>query len=220
MKSLNQLCLTAAGAVSLLTAVTCDASVVYEAKYTSSGSQPYFGSSLPYGDEIVLAGTDRVATEFSFAYFSTYDLAGGLSLSFYNNGPGTDAFGHPAPTAPAFFTWTGDITKSDTGIDVSIPFALDPSNPLPDSFTYVVQFAGESANNPAGLLLADSAASVGFSYDDFWIDDAWELNVIPGHIANFEASLSAVPEASPGAVAAIGLATLGVFAGYRRMQRK
>ena len=65
MKSLSQLCYAAAGILSLWAPVTGSAATVYEASYTGKGL-PYYSAPTAYGDEIILAGTDRVLTGFHF----------------------------------------------------------------------------------------------------------------------------------------------------------
>jgi hypothetical protein len=218
MKLINQLCLASAVAAGLMAASTCTASIVYEAKYTGSGL-PYYSSGNAYGDEIVLAGTDRVLTGFHFAYYSDYDLTGGLSFALYeNDGPLVSGF--PSP-GTSLFSATYDVVSGPSGTDIDIPFTPDPSDPLPDRFTFVVQFLDMAQHGTAGLLIAD-APTIGTSGNDFWEDDAWEIRQLVGFTSNFEATVNAnaVPEATPSVATTLGLAGLGIFAAYRRTQRK
>jgi len=201
---------------SLWVASTCAASVVYEAKYTGTSILPYYNSGNAYGDEIVLGGTDRVLTEFHFAYYSDYSQPGALSFTLYeNDGPLVNGF--PSPSS-LIFSDTYDVVSGTSGVDIDIPFTPNPSDPLSDRLTFVVEFLG---NGTAGLLIAD-APTIGASGDDFWEFEAgsWALNKLPGYTANFEARVTAVPEANPGVALTLGLAGLGIFVGYRRAKQK
>ena len=215
MKLINQLCLASALSAGLW-ASTCAASVVYDAKYTGTSSLPFYSSGSAYGDEIVLGGTARVLTEFHFAYYSDYSKSSGLSFTLYaNDGPLVNGYASPGTV---LFSDTYDVITGTSGVDIDVPFTPDPSDPLPARLTFVVQFLGTGT---AGLLIAD-APTVGASGDDFWEQgqSGWELRQIPGYTANFEATVTAVPETNPGVAATLSLAGLGVFASYRRMQRR
>jgi hypothetical protein len=206
MKPLNQLCLAVTGAL-MASGVTV-ASVVYEASYSDVTKLPYYYSPNTYGDEITLAGTDRVLTGISFSYYSDYALADGLRFILWaNNGPG----GAPGTI---LFQDVYDVVVGTSGVDVDIPFTPDPTDPLPNSFTWGVRFLGDDI---AGLLVAD-APSVGSSYNDFWEREAgvWKLKQLPGYTANFEAKITAVPEAQPGMAAALMFGAWGTSLVLRR----
>jgi len=201
-----------------MAAGTCAASVVYQATYSGAGL-PFYASGNAYGDEIVLAGTDRVLTDFHFAYYSDYSLTGGLSFTLYeNNGPLVSGF--PSPGG-VLFSDTFDVVIGPGGVDVDLPFIIGSSDALPDRLTFVVQFLDMRQHGTAGLLLADSP-TIGASGNDFWEDDNWELRQLVGFTSNFEATVVAttIPEATPGAAAAVGFVGLGLFAGYRRVRRQ
>ncbi len=217
MKLNNQLCLAFTGVASLMAASTCAAAVVYEASYNGQDSLPYYYSGNAYGDEIVLAGTQRVLTEFHFAYYSDYSQADGLNFTLYaNDGPLVNGFASPGSV---LFSDTYDVVLGTSGVDIDIPFTPDPSDPLPDRLTFVVEFLGTGI---AGLLIADDP-TIGASGNDFWEWNAgsWELRQLAGgYTSNFEARVTAVPEANPGVAATMALAGLGVLAAYRRSQKK
>lgn len=214
MKSSRPFYLAVAGALCLTASLSSSASTVYEATYTGSGL-PFYTTGNAYGDEIVLAGTDRVLTGFHFAYYSDYALSGGLQFTLYkNDGPLVNGFASPGTP---LFSDTYDVVLGTSGVDVDIPFAPDPANPIPDRLTFVVQFLG---NGTAGLLVAD-APTIGASGNDFWEFDGadWGLRQLTGYTANFEAKLTAVPEANPGSVATLALAGISLWTVYRRSKR-
>jgi hypothetical protein len=215
MKSSRPFCLAIAGALCLAATISAGASTVYEAKYMGTGL-PFYSTGNAYGDEIVLGGTDRVLTGFHFAYYSDYAQAGGLQFTIYkNDGPLVNGFASPGTS---LFSDTYDVVLGTSGVDVDIPFAPDPANPIPDRLTFVVQFLG---NGTAGLLVADAPATIGASGNDFWEFDGanWGLQQLPGYTANFEAKLTAVPEANPGSVATLALAGISLWTVYRRSKR-
>ncbi len=214
MMSSQRFCLAAAGTFCILAAGSAFASTVYDASYGGSGL-PYYLSGNAYGDEIVLAGTDRVLTGFHFAYSSDYSQSGGLQFTLYrNDGPLVNGFASPGSV---LYTDTFDVISGPSGVDVDIPFTPDPTDPIPDRLTFVVKFLG---TGNAGLLVAD-VPTIGASGNDFWENGSsgWELRQIPGYTANFEARLTAVPEANSGPVAFVALGGLGLWTLRRRSQQ-
>ncbi|MBN9691995.1 MAG: PEP-CTERM sorting domain-containing protein [Verrucomicrobia bacterium] len=190
------------GGVLVLASASANAAVVYEASYSGPDSLPFFASTLRYGDEITLGGTDRVLTEFSFGYYSNYAATGGLSFTLYAN---DGAAGAPGTV---LFTSNYNVVQGTDGVDISIPFIPDFNEPLPNTFTWTVQFSGPGT---AGLLIAD-APTIGTSRDDFWeLQGAtWVLRKLSApYTSNFEATVTAVPEPGTWALLGLGLAVFG-----------
>ncbi len=182
-----------AGALSLLTVgLSVSAATVYQ--HSGSGNFSYTGGQ--YGDEVVLAGTERVLTGFSFEYSANFERAGGLTFSIYNqDGPLIDGSASPGSV---LYSTTVDVVNG--GGVVGIGFGYDPSNIIPDRFTYTVDFGTLGVGELAGLIVPGGSPSVGLSGNDFWEKTGpgandWALkNFGAGQTANFTATVTAVPE--------------------------
>jgi hypothetical protein len=185
------------------------------------------------GDEILLAGTERYITAFSFEFFGTNtasptSYAGGdveARVRFYvNNGtpfngyatPGTVFFDSGwfsigAPTARSTAIFQG--TDFPAGGEF-IPIPITASN-----MTWSVQFEGMGATDSVGVDIY-SPPVVGSDYPDYWQYDGggWELltNTVP---MNFAAYMEAtVPEPSVVTLSLFG--GLGILAFAYRLRRK
>ncbi len=214
MNRFTQWRLAMVGAASLTAAGTLSAAVVYQAAYSGSGELPFFANDLRYGDQITLAGTERVLAEFSFAYYSDYAASRALAFELYAN----DGFGGAPGTL--LYSDSYDIVRGTSGVDVTIPFIPDFGDLLPDTFTWTVQFGGSGT---AGLLIADPP-TIGSSRDEFWElqSSGWSLQKVGGgHTSNFEAKVTAiaVPEPLPLTLAALGFAVAAVAMRSRRARR-
>ncbi len=174
------------------------------------------------GDEIILDGTARWLSEFTFEYWGTNTLsdiefAGTVEarIRFYlNDGP-------PLPDID-------DILTPGTLLYDSGSFQIDPTpratltftdfslgtvpltQPLPDSFTWSVQFSGLGLTDTAGVTLY-SPPTIGNNFNDYWVNDGvdWllETNLVN---MDFAARFAAVPEPSTLLLAFLGLAAVGV----------
>jgi hypothetical protein len=186
------------------------------------------------GNEIILGGTQRYLTDFSFEYFglssnpNTFAGAIQARVEFYmNNGPlfngyatpGTSFydsgwFSVPAPTSRSTFVFSaahGDFN--------SIPLLLPASD-----FTWTVQFQGMGLGDSAGMDLY-GPPTVGHNYGDFWqrTGTSWTLmnNSLTPPNASFAADMLAVavvPEPSTLALSVFG--GLGLLIVARRLGRK
>lgn len=181
----------------------------------TNGIQLAHYSAREFGDEINLAGNQRIITDFLFEYYGDFTQALGKTarLRFYqNDGPGR----YPAPQtllydSGAFFLGTGYNTKWLSGINVTVP----------DTFTWTVEFSGLTGqlSDRAGLLFYHPP-TLGSSARDFWerIDGLWVLSHFGGSTfkpeANFGARVIAVPEPAVWILAALG--GLGLFGRWRR----
>lgn len=182
---------------------------------TTSGlvySQPaavnnsYLSIDGAYGNEVALIGTDRNLTSFTVGYFSDYSLAGGISVSFYDNlGPSGFPGGLLYQSPPI------DIVATPAGnLGSMVNISYNSGSIIPDKFTFLVSFNGLDGTHSAGLLLPDTDPTIGSL-------------VIPDYFlkktdGSFVTGGSAVPEPSTYALAgAAGLAWLA-FAGYRGLR--
>ncbi|MCL4178173.1 MAG: PEP-CTERM sorting domain-containing protein [Verrucomicrobia bacterium] len=177
------------------------------------------------GDEIILDGTARWLSEFTFEYWGTNTLsdtefAGTVEarIRFYlNDGP-------PLPSID-------DVLTPGTLLYDSGSFQVDPTpratlvftdfnlgnvpltQPLPDSFTWSVQFSGLGLTDTAGVTIY-SPPTIGNNFDDYWVNDGvnWllETNLVN---MDFAARFAAVPEPS---TLLLGLLGLAVVSGVRR----
>jgi hypothetical protein len=181
------------GALSILAlGLSVSAATVYQ--HSGSGNFSYTGGQ--YGDEVVLAGTDRVLTGFSFEYSANFERAGGLTFSIYNqNGPLIDGYASPGTL---LYSTTLDVLIG--GRVVNLGFGYDPANLIPDHFTYTVDFGKLAVGELAGLIVPGGSPAIGLSGNDFWEKigpgaNDWALkNFGAGQVANFTATVTAVPE--------------------------
>lgn len=189
------------------------AAVVYDNSINSQNS--FFGSANEFGDQIDLAGPERILSTFKFDYFLGPTANGNetVTLRLYNNdgpngSPNTQLLDSgPISIAKGYNT----ITAEDLDIAVQ-----------QNTLTWTVLFGGIDPFEAAGLLLYDPPV-IGKSFNDYWDkgpNGAWStktfVNDPAGTVANFGAVVSAVPE--PGTLQlafAGGLVWLG-FAAKRR----
>jgi len=206
----------------LQSAAAADAEIVYDNTLNDLSFNLDPGTQ-EVGDEIILDGTARWLSEFSFEYWganseSEIEFAGPVTarIRFYlNDGPAIpdvdDAFAPSTlffdsgtfsidPTLRASLTFTNFVN----GVDVAL------ETPLPDSFTWSVQFSGLGLTDTAGVTIY-SPPTIGNSADDYWVNDgtSWTLqtNVVSIDLA---ARVAAVPEPSSILLGLLGLLTLGI----------
>lgn len=194
-----------AAAISLSQAVS--ASVVYE----NSGSHSNFSSTkaAEIGDQVTLAGTDRVVTQFKAEFFLD-SFAGGESVTvrFYDIGLDNKPGNLLLTSQTTALSAAGFGTINVSGISVTVP----------DSFVWTVAFDGLNVGESAGLVL-NSTPSIGSSDGTFfWVKDGGlfkSLSTGGGVSDNFAAQVTAVPEPGTWALLLTGVAGLTAF-GYRR----
>lgn len=197
-------------AVSLAGAGSAFAATVFE---VPAGNNTFYSTSLEYGDQVQLPGGAGWTLEsVTIPYYSNYGSVGGLTVKIYAN-DGVSG----APSTVLYSSSPIDILNS--GGTVTIPFADIPANVLPAGFTYTVSFTGVGGANSAGLYVPNLAPTVGSSFNDFWQNtgSGWELRTMQnGDLANFQVSITAVPEPSVIALAGLGLAGLLGWAARRK----
>lgn len=178
------------------------------------------------GDEIVLGGSDRLATAFSFEYyglnFSGNEMA---QVRFYRNDGGLYGSSSNTFLPNSVFYDSGlfpisATPRSTLNFDMTLETLAERT--LPDDFTWSVEFSGIEAGENAGLDLYNPP-TVGSSFPDYWYFNAgaWELrtNSVSSDPINFAARFDAVPEPSMWALLMAG-GTCGAFFMRRRFSRR
>ena len=157
----------------------------------------YYMFGRQYGDDINLAGTGRVVTEFSFLYFgdvSTNLLTPGQwRIRFYQNNGALDKPSVATSQKPNTLLWDSGLHPVSPGYRIA-KLAV-PNITVPDRFTWTVEFYNLSQNtgNGAGLVLANPPtigailtgknSTVIGSFTDFWlledssVPDSWTLQI-------------------------------------------
>lgn len=196
-------------ALAVLAFTSVQGSVVYENAahplLNTNGVQMAHFYSREFGDEINLAGTDRILTDFQFEYYGDFTSAFGRTgrIRIYkNDGPGTYATPHTVLyDSGSFFLNSGYNTKWISGLSVEVP----------NRITWTVEFSGvtEAVGDRAGLLFYHPP-TIGTSARDFWalFNNQWSLYHFGGTTfkpeANFGVRIVAVPEPSTLALLALG----------------
>ncbi len=156
------------------------------------------------GDEIVLAGTARHLKEFVFEYWglnsNQVQFAGNVKarVRFYAN-DGDPYNGYATPGTVLYDSGLFGVdttTRSTLTIDNFVTDATVPLvSPVPDSFTWTVQFSGLDDGDAAGVDLF-SPATLGLDYTDYWEHDpaGWTLKTNPVVSVDFAAQVIAAQE--------------------------
>ena len=140
------------------------------------------GNGIEFGDEVFLAGWDRVVTDFLFETYLAGATNGAERVELFlrsNDGP------NGAPESLLFRS--GEIALDLGWVAISLSH-LDI--PVANRFTWSVVMNGIDPQAQAGLVVADPP-EVGASLDDFWVkrnDGVWETWVLdsgltPGNLA-------------------------------------
>ncbi len=183
------------------------------------------------GDEVVLGGSERFLTNFSFEYWGT-NTAGGAGFAgaiearvrFYRN-DGAAFNGYASPGSLLYDSqWfpLGEPTERNTQLfEAGRDFPQEGLFLPVSDLTWSVQFRGMGATDLVGVDLY-SPPTTGTAFPDYWEFNggAWQLmtnSVAMDFASRFEASLTSVPE--PSALTLVGVVALG-WAGRRMMLGK
>jgi hypothetical protein len=199
-------------AATLVCGTSASASIVYDNSATSLERYYPLANNVPVGDEIFLAGTDRIVTDFRFELYLSPAASGDESLTlFFHQNDGLPPGDSPRK-APGTVLYQSDPVSLQLGYQTIVASGMNVG--VPDNFTWSVVVNGLQAGEEAGLVLY-SPPTVGSSYIDLWqqTGGSWELLLIDN--ATCAARVTAVPEPGTYALAALGLAIVG-FARFRR----
>jgi hypothetical protein len=207
------------------------AATIYDNSTTDLSTRFDPGTSQ-VGNEILLAGTDRYLTGFSFEYWelNTSGSQVQADVQFYLNN-GTLFNGYAMPGSTSFFDsgWfnvsatdrsTENLSVADFPSDLPLflPLANGESN-----MTWTVQFRGmQTGLDSAGVDLY-GPPTVGSAYGDYWQKtglNTWALmnnSAFPSLASDFAAVMT-VPEPSSMALSVLG--GMGLLIMVRRFRRK
>ncbi len=214
----------------LMIGASASAEVIYS--NTNSDSRLRFGPTNQFGDEIILAGTARTLTAFSFEYWALNGgtVSPGLSLTaavqvrFYiNDGSPDPNNGYARPgtlfydSGPFLIGPSGATDRSTVNYTPADFLSAGWSGFIPTNhFTWTVQFSGLDGNDTAGLdvfyppTVGTSPAQENNQLDDYWefSGGSWALKTNSvggvGVDMSFGARFDAVPEPSTAVFGVLG----------------
>ncbi|MBI3852425.1 MAG: hypothetical protein HY298_19385 [Verrucomicrobia bacterium] len=231
MRSKSNLSHFFAVAVAAFTMVPlAQAELVYDNSVNDQSTR-FNPGTIEVGDEIALAGTGRIITDFTFQYWGT-NFTGGENarVRFYANDGTASPSGALMPgtllfdSGPFIIADTARSTLTFTDFSLLGGNLTPLTGPLPDNFTWSVQFSLLAPGATAGVDLY-SPQAVGDSFDDYWDHTTagptgWTLrtnNTAPFTPYDFAARINAVPEPTTLWLAIFGgLALLGIRLHYSR----
>jgi hypothetical protein len=157
----------------------------------------YYMFGRQYGDDINLAGSGRIVTQFTFLYFGNIPTnlisAGEWRIRFYKNDGALEYTNILSTQKPKSLIWESGVYPVQPGYQKTT--LAVPQVTVPDRFTWTVEFFNlpQDSNNGAGLVLANpptigaklpgNTSPVIGSYSDFWmleeadIEDSWSLHL-------------------------------------------
>jgi len=219
-----------AGALFISAVLPARATTIFDNSVNDLGTR-FAPGTTEVGDEILLGGTDRYLTNFSFEFWgantaSPTSFAGDVEarVRFYeNNGtpfngyatPGTVFFDSgwfsvPSPTARSTFIFTPGAGLPDDGLFI-------PTSDM----TWSVQFEGMGLTDSVGVDIY-SPPVVGEDYPDYWAngDGGWMLltNTVPMDFAARLEATSSIPEPPVAMLCLFG--GLGILGLAWRLRRK
>lgn len=161
--------------------------VVYENVANSSGGLAVDPAD-EIGEAVTLGGVDRVLTSFEFSYGGSFDQDGDetVTLRLYaNDGPGGE------PGSLLFATGPQPIAPAQTA---SVYIFDGLSAPMPDTFTWTLDFGGTSTGSDRPVLFfAQGPPAIGSSDPAFFYYCCWfETDFFS--VNNFYARIQALPE--------------------------
>jgi len=211
-------------------------SLVYDNSTHYQNGWLYSGFEL--GDEINLSGavTYRELTGFNFEYYGV-NFSGNerARVRFYMNDGAVGGSGYATPGTKFFDSGLFAVTEPGTAdnrgtmnfqpADFVTGVTLALTQPLPDSFTWTVQFYGvDTAGGEQAGLSVYAPPTVGSGFTDYWqqegtaLNPDWKLLTNPFGAIDFGAQFYAVPEPSTFALVLLGAGGLGGLLWRRRRQ--
>jgi subtilisin-like proprotein convertase family protein len=177
------------------------AAVVYDNLLPDLESQ-FNPGSLEVGNEVVLSGSERNAGRFSFQVWAGGAVPGVFEggvqarLRFYqNDGPLSDS-GRASPGTLLYDSGLVGVPPAPQAVmvfqDFQVNAATALTQPLPDAFTWTVQFSGLAGDDAVGLEL-HSPPVVGTTYLEYWENDGgtWTQKTNSDLTVSFAARLEA-----------------------------
>jgi hypothetical protein len=220
-----------AGALALASTLPLSASTIFD-NSSNDLSTRFSPGALEVGDEILLDGTDRYLTSFSFEFWGVnainpFSFAGHVQarVRFYEMSTTTQYNGYYIPGTKFYDSGLFDVPTTPTGRDTFNFSVSDFPNGEPlfipsSDITWSIQFEGMGATDTVGLDIY-SPPTVGQDFPDYWSNNGgWQLltNSIPmDFAAQFNAQAN-IPEPSVVTLSVVG--GLGILAFARRLRRK
>lgn len=167
---------------------SANAAVIYDNVTTDEG---FFNDSLlETGDEITLAGPERLLTDFLFYYYGDFVATGDerARLRFYEMDGPVDPDGFSSPGTLFYESPVINLQPGTKNVEIS-----DLALFVPDTFMWAVEFSGLLAGEGIGLLFYDPPA-VGSSDSYFWQEEngEWVAVAVDETGNNFAAQALAV----------------------------
>ena len=218
-----------ASVVGMLLAGSLQAAVIY-ANSTNDLVTRFNPGTTEVGDQIMLAGTERMLTSFSFEFWGTNtanptSFAGTIQarVRFYENN-GDPFNGYLAPGTNFFDSgWFSVLSPTERSTFIFTAGSDFPSWGLfipADEMTWSVEFSGMGGTDSVGVDLY-SPPTVGQNYDDYWSysGSSWTLQTNSVATMSFGAYMEAVvPEPSTVTLSIMG--GLGMLLLTRRLRRE
>lgn len=170
------------------------------------------GGTMEIGDEIVLGGTERSLTAFTFQYYLQSSNPETLRLRFYaqdgpSGQPGTSFFDSGPFAIPATGSGSSEVEITDFVTGAAFPLTAL----LPDRFTWAVTFSGvdSGSGESAGVNLF-GPPTIGDNIVDYWENSGggWVNKRVGTLPTDFAARMQAVPEPSTVALFLVGSVAL------------
>ncbi|HEV2391752.1 MAG TPA: hypothetical protein VG146_05235 [Verrucomicrobiae bacterium] len=204
-------------------AVSLRADVIYDNSKSDLETR-FDPGMIEVGDEILLSGSARFLTNFSFEFWGTarngsFAAPVEARVRFYQN-DGALVSGYHAPGTLFYDSDWVSIGQPTSRNTLVFDLSQDPNGggiflPVVSDMTWSVQFQGFGAGDAAGVDLYSPPAS-GQAYPDYWelSGNVWELktNTMP---MNFAARFEASPVPEPGTFAWVALGGLVLLARSR-----
>jgi hypothetical protein len=206
--------------VVFLASQSAQSAIVYDNSTNDKTNRFVVPSFQEVGDEIILAGTARQITTFTFEYFAL-NLSGDelAVVKFYANDGAVSSSGFRMPGTVLWNSLDFSIQNTPRA---TLTFDLTSLNiVVPDSFTWTVEFklGATSPLEQAGVDIY-TPPTVGSNYEDYWErtgPNSWVLKQNGLVSMDFAARIGAIPE--PSAFAIFGVAAAGLALAWKRRQR-